>query len=65
MRHRSHELIDRTAARIAKVGRAVSKLELQRQSIQARLHDIRRIYDELLAVADELNRRRLQLSIQR
>jgi len=60
MRHRGFEALDRIAARTARVARVVAQLEQRQQSIEERLQDMRCVYEELLAVADEMNRRRLQ-----
>jgi hypothetical protein len=62
MRHRGTEILDRIAARTARVGRVVAQLERRQQSIEERLQDMRCVYGELLAVADEMNRRRLRQS---
>jgi hypothetical protein len=62
MRHRGPEVLDRIATRTARVARVVAQLERRQQSIEERLQDMRCVYGELLAVADEMNRRRLRQS---
>ena len=62
MRHRHPEALDRIAAKTARVARVVAQLERRQQLIEARLQDIRCVYEELLAIADEMNRRRLRQS---
>ena len=62
MRHRGPDVLDRIAARTARVARVVAQLEGRQQSIQERLRDMRCVYEELLAVADEMNRQRLRQS---
>ena len=60
MPSRGSEVLDRIAARTARVARVVAQLERRQQSIEERLQDMRCVYEELLAVADEMNRTRLR-----